>query len=427
MPPEPRPARTSRVRAPRAPAQAWPGCAVVLALAWIVAAGGATPAAAQATQPAPAAPAEPPAVPDARPGEVALRLAATGGLDAGLSRQWPADDAHLCAALTLAGGRQDYLLRFGADPAASVLDAAHPGLVLTVSGLDDAPARLAPRTGSVQVAIGGQTFFGSTQPGAPFRLELSVLDDGEGGRFVAHHLADRSGQQVIDLAGAWRCPAAPTAVAAARPAEPAPDSPAALPPAAAGIADAAPPAVAPTPAVTPPVAPPPPAALPPVAAVPPPPAPLADAPAAPALPPGTAFRELLTNLDHAAPPAPALSSDAPEAAPVFTPVPPLPAVAVASPALSGRKVFIHIRAGSRRGLDVADDLSRTLDPQFAHTEIRTVRVTPGDAEVRFSHPEDAAAAHALARRLGRAWHVRSFTDMANRTQPGSLEVWVPER
>ncbi|MGI4792888.1 MAG: hypothetical protein ACRYG8_02155, partial [Janthinobacterium lividum] len=107
-----------------------------------------------------------------------------------------------------------------------------------------------------------------------------------------------------------------------------------------------------------------------------------------------------------------------------------PAAAVASPEFGGRRVFIHYRAGSPRGSAVADELARTLDTQFARTEIRTVAATPPDAEIRFSHPEDAAAADALARRLGgrhSPWHVRSFTSLAGRTAPGSLEVWIPER
>ena len=446
MRPDLRPARASPVRALTALASP---AAAVLACLW--AAGRPVPAAAQAAPP-PAAAADPvaPAVPDARAGEVAVQLAATGALAASLAQHAPADDAHLCATLALAGGRQDYLLRFGADPAASVLDPAGNGLVLTVAGLDDAaPAGLSAHNGSVQVAIGGQTFFGSTQPGAPFRLELSVLEDQEGGRFVAHHLADRSGRQVIDLAGSWRCAALPTAVAAAaRPADPAPAPAATLPTTAA------------LPAAAPPVAALPANATPFVAADPPPAAPAPgapDAPAAPGLPPGTAFRQLLTELDHAAPPAApdrpaALPPDRP--APIPVPpdpprpaalpeparaaalpdpprlVPPPPRVAVASPEFASRRVFIHYRAGSRRGSTVADDLARTLDPQFARTEIRSVDATPPAPEIRYSHADDAAAASALARRLGGPdgpWRVRSFTSLSRRTTPGSLEVWIPER
>ena len=406
-------------------------------------------------------------LPDVRPGEVAVQLDATGAVSARLAQQAPADDTHLCATLTLPGGRQDYLLRFGADPAASVLDPARPALVLTVAGLDGAaPAQTGPRDGSVQVAIGGQTFFGSTQPGAPFRLEVTLLPGQDGGRIHARHLTDRSGQQVIDLDGAWRCATSPTAVATAAAPAPDPDpAPAASPPT--GLASTSPALAIPaTPAATP-IAPAPEPIV--TAAEPTPPAPNApapnapalnvpspsvpavdapavDAPAAPALPPATAFRRLLTELDQAAPPgrmAPAPPPPAPPgvAAPPDAPrarvlqappgvVAPPPGVAVANPEFSRRRVFIHYRGGSRRGAAVADDLARTLDPQFARTEIRPVAATPATAEIRYSHPEDAAAADALARRLGGAnspWHVRAFTELASRTAPGSLEVWVPER
>ena len=109
---------------------------------------------------------------------------------------------------------------------------------------------------------------------------------------------------------------------------------------------------------------------------------------------------------------------------------PLPRVAIPIQEFAGRRVFIHYRAGSRRGSDVADDLARTLDPQFARTVIRTVPATPADAQIRFFHAQDAAAAGALARTLGGAnspWHVRAFTNAANGTEPGLLEVWIPER
>ncbi len=415
-----------------------------------------------------------PQVPDGRAGEVGVQLAATGALVADLTRQAPADDAHFCATLALAGGRQDYLLRFGADPEASLLDPARPGLVLTVAGLDDVAAEEpGPRDGSIQVAIGGQTFFGSTQPGAPFRLELSLLAGRDGGRFVARHLADRSGRQVIDLAGAWRCAASPTAVAAAagpRPAGPGVDAapdPANSPGAGAGTAgppaaaEPQPPAPeagvtnAPTPAApaatgAPEVTDAPVATNVPTLAAPAPAAPVLAAPAAPApaepLPAGTAFRQLLAALDHAAPtggqapvqaapepprvaPPPGPARAVPPADPAGL-VPPPPRVAQPSPEFSSRRVFIHVRAGSRRGAAVADDLARTLDPQFARTEIRTVAATPASPEIRYSHPDDAAAAAALARRLGGPggpWRVRSFTNLSQRTMPGSLEVWVPER
>ncbi len=171
-----------------------------------------------------------------------------------------------------------------------------------------------------------------------------------------------------------------------------------------------------------------------------------DAPAAPGLPPATAFRHLLTELDQAGPsggaaPAPPPPAPPRVAAPQDVPrarvpetlsgvVPPLPSVAVAKPEFSRRRVFIHYRGGSRRGAAVADDLARTLDPQFARTEIRTVAATPGTAEIRYFFDDDAAAARALARSLGGArspWRVRSFTGFAPSPSPGTLELWVPER
>jgi len=406
---------------PLAPSHARVLRTATLACLWAAAAAGQT------------VPAEPqagaaPALPDARPGEIAVQLDATGALAARLGQQAPADDAHLCATLTLPGGRQDYLLRFGADPGESVLDPARPGLVLTVAGLDAAaPEQVAPRNGSLQVAIGGQTFFGSTQPGAPFRLELSLLPGQDGGRFVARHLVDRSGQQVIDLAGAWRCAALPAAVATARP-DPDPGPVRAL--------------ASPVPNATTTVAP---------APEPPAQAAASAAPdmaiaATPALPAGTAFRHLLTDLDHASPSGaanrPPQQPDRPDVAALPNPssafarqtspgiVPPLPQVAIASPEFSSRRVFIHYRRGSQRGAAVADDLARTLDPQFARTEIRTVDAGPGAPEIRYFFADDAAAAHALARKLGGArspWHVRSFTTFVPSPLPGTLELWVPER
>ena len=429
------PAGVTRARVLRA--------ATALACLWAVAARG---------QPLPAQtqPDDPvPALPDARPGEVAVQLDADGALAAHVARQAPADDAHLCATLTLPGGRQDYLLRFGADPGASVLDPTRPGLVLTVAGLDDASsAQAGPRNGSLQVAIGGQTFFGSTQPGAPFRLEVSLLPGQDGGRLRARHLVDRTGQQVIDLDGAWRCAASPTAVATARPSAPDPGLGLALPlsadPATTGrayagtaLAGAASPAATPTaPAPEPAVAP--------AGSTPPD----LDAATAPGTPPATAFRHLLTELDRTgqsggaatAPSVPAMPraaapQDMPHAHVLqalsgIAPPPPLPGVAAANPEFSRRRVFIHYRGGSRRGALVADDLARTLDPQFARTEIRTVAMTPGMAEVRYFFADDAAAAHALARRLGGAhspWRVRSLTTFTPSPPPGTLELWVPER
>ncbi len=406
-------------------------------------------------------------LPDVRPGEVAVQLDATGAVSARLAQQAPADDTHLCATLILPGGRQDYLLRFGADPAASVLDPARPALVLTVAGLDGAaPAQTGPRDGSVQVAIGGQTFFGSTQPGAPFRLEVSLLPGQDGGRIHARHLTDRSGQQVIDLDGAWRCATTPTAVATAG--TPAPDlDPAPAAPPSTGLASTSPALATPASPAATPIAPAPEPIV--TAAGPTPPAldvpalnvpalnvpasrapavgaPGPDAPAAPALPPATAFRRLLTDLDQAgppggtppAPPPPALPRvasppDVPRARVLQAPpgvVPPLPGIAVANPEFSRRRVFIHYRGGSRRGAAVADDLARTLDPQFARTEIRTVAAAPGAAEIRYFFDEDAAAARALSRSLGGAhspWRVRSFTGFAPSPSPGTLELWVPER
>ncbi len=398
-------------------------------------------------------------LPDVRPGEVAVQLDATGAVSARLAQQAPADDTHLCATLTLPGGRQDYLLRFGADPAASVLDPARPALVLTVAGLDGAaPAQTGPRDGSVQVAIGGQTFFGSTQPGAPFRLEVSLLPGQDGGRIHARHLTDRSGQQVIDLDGAWRCATPPTAVATAATPAPDPDPAPAAPPST-GLASTSPaPAM---PAATP-IAPAPEPIV--TAAGPTPPAPdvpalnvpalrapavgvpALDAPAAPALPPATAFRHLLTELDQAGPsggtaPAPPPPAPPRVAAPPDVPrtrvlqappgvVPPPPGIAVANPEFSRRRVFIHYRGGSRRGAVVADDLARTLDPQFARTVIRTVAATPGAAEIRYFFDDDAEAARALSRSLGGAhspWRVRSFSGFAPSPSPGTLELWVPER
>ncbi len=457
MRPDPRTACASRARGL--------GAATAVACLW-VAAAGAQPAQDPAPPPdAQAAAPVAPRVPDGRAGEVAVQLAATGALVAGLARQAPADDAHFCATLALAGGRQDYLLRFGADPEASVLDPARPGLVLTVAGLDDvASGEPGPRDGSIQVAIGGQTFFGSTQPGAPFRLELSLLAGRDGGRFVARHLADRSGRQVIDLAGAWRCAAAPTAVAAAAETAPGPGgSPPADGPSADSANAGARAAALPATAEPQPPAPAPAATNAPVPAMPATtsaptvadPAPTAPALAAPVLaapspaeplPAGPAFRQLLATLGHAAPsgggapvqgaPEPPRVAPPPGPARPVPPTnpaglaPPPPRVAQPSPEFSSRRVFIHVRAGSRRGAAVADDLARTLDPQFARTEIRAVAATPAVPEVRYSHPEDAAAANALARRLGGPggpWRVRSFPDLSRGTTPGSLEVWVPER
>ena len=383
---------------------------------------------------------------------IELSVHASGAVSNAVDVTSPVDDAHLCTAFASPGGGHTYMLRYAASPAASLLDPGSPGLVMTFANPQSAGGQLAPQDGSIQVAIGGQRFFGSSQPGAAFHLALSLQPDNAGGSFSARHLVDESGRQTIDIAGSWRCatPPAPARNAGqASVVQPTPSVDASASVAPAVAAEAVPPSVAPparvadvAPAASPampasPAALSPPVPVPPVAQQQLPPAAASPPVPAPAVRPASSAQAAAVGR----PPAPATSGDAPFRQLLATlghdiAVPGPAAIAPEehgderSGLFGGRRVFIHYRQDSAAGQTMADHLARQLGPDFAHTEIRTVAATPGSAEIRYFFSADAAAAHALADTLGAAegrWRVRSFTSYHPSPAPGTLELWVPAR
>lgn len=343
---------------------------------------------------------------------IELNMRASGTLSNAVDVTSPVDDAHLCAAFSSLGGIRSYMLRYAASPTTTLLDPSSPALVMTFSNPESVSNQLASHDGSIQVALGGRRFFGSSQPGAAFQLKLSLQPNNAGGDFSARHLVDESGQQAIDIIGKWQCipPASEKITVRSSATERNPSSGADAP---AARITAAPPPTAPTitqsasfPVSLPPVAP---SVSAPAAVVSSPPPPTTG---------NAPFRQLLENLGHdAAVPSNTASVTERHASnrnELFT----------------ERRVFIHYRQGSATGQMMADRLARQLFLDFAHTEIRTVSATPGIAEVRYFFLADAAAAHALADTLGSTdgqWQVRSFTNYQPSPMPGTLELWVPAR
>lgn len=88
------------------------------------------------------------------------------------------------------------------------------------------------------------------------------------------------------------------------------------------------------------------------------------------------------------------------------------------------RVVIHVRDG---GDARAQDMAARLASIVGRLETRQVAVAPGSYEIRFFHPEDSAAARALADTLPvqGAWRVRDFSQFRPPPSGGTLEVWLP--
>lgn len=110
------------------------------------------------------------------------------------------------------------------------------------------------------------------------------------------------------------------------------------------------------------------------------------------------------------------------------PPPSRPARPEAAPSGGQPRVFIHVRAGSSAGAEVAASLAQPLrEAGFEVSDLRSVPSTPSQRVVRYFHSEDAAAAARLAGRLGRGWSIQDFRGYEPAPASQTLEIWLPER
>ena len=75
-----------------------------------------------------------------------------------------------------------------------------------------------------------------------------------------------------------------------------------------------------------------------------------------------------------------------------------------------------------------DAVVTRLTSNVGQLETRPVTVGPNAREIRFFHPGDSAAAHAVANMLSRlrgSWRVRDVSSLRPAPPEGTLEVWLP--
>ena len=132
------------------------------------------------------------------------------------------------------------------------------------------------------------------------------------------------------------------------------------------------------------------------------------------------------------PPALAQQTPMPPAPVPPAPVSPVavqPVLATLPPVASERpRVRLYYQRESAPALQLTTDIAqRLLFSDFAYADTRSATNAPHGAEVRFFHPDDAAAATRLAALLGGlgpAFQVRDLSDRAPPQSRGGLEVWI---
>ena len=95
---------------------------------------------------------------------------------------------------------------------------------------------------------------------------------------------------------------------------------------------------------------------------------------------------------------------------------------------SRARVVIYVPDDDMGSASRLDAVVTRLAPNVGQLETRPVTVGPNTREIRFFHPGDSAAAHAVADMLSRlrgAWRVRDVTSLRPAPSEGTLEVWLP--
>ncbi|MBV1799589.1 hypothetical protein [Siccirubricoccus sp. G192] len=91
------------------------------------------------------------------------------------------------------------------------------------------------------------------------------------------------------------------------------------------------------------------------------------------------------------------------------------------------RIVLHHRPGPAATEAAATMAAQVREAGFEVADVRTVAAAPSQRVVRYFHAEDAPTAARLAGRLGRGWAIQDFRAYEPLPQPGTLEVWLPER
>jgi hypothetical protein len=101
-----------------------------------------------------------------------------------------------------------------------------------------------------------------------------------------------------------------------------------------------------------------------------------------------------------------------------------------SNATSGRRIVIHVPAGSEAAKALSARLLESPPPRSSTVEARRVATTPERPSIRYFYAEDESTAQLTAKWMadtGLNWTLQDFSTFQPLPSRGTIEVWLPRQ